>query len=224
MKIRTIMNVELSSICNNKCEYCPAPIQGKYRPTGFMTMETFEEVIGWIIRLDRQGTQREVNFFGVGEPLLNPQFMEMMEYACDKLPTYIRKHVNTNGNLLTSDIAKRLYQIGIREVDVTGHDPRITARAVRILQDADINYKVSFDFIMAPNNWAGQVDWFEPRYPKPYPCPWIHNGQVMIMSDGNITRCCIDAFGTGIFANLSMDIDQIEVTPFALCEKCHHTI
>ena len=86
-------------------------------------------------------------------------------------------------------------------IDVTGHDAKLAARAIRILREACIPGNFSMDFITAPNNWANQVRWFSPDRTLPVyrnnPCPWLARGQVMIMSDGNITNCCIDGLAKG---------------------------
>ena len=78
MKISTINSVELSSKCDNSCEYCPAPVQHKYRETGFMQWNVFKKTIEYINHFCKQNTQREINLFGVGEPTLNPHCIEMV--------------------------------------------------------------------------------------------------------------------------------------------------
>lgn len=222
MKITTINSIEISSLCNLKCPYCPASIQGQHRQTGLMSMETFEKAIEWARYFARKGTQREINLFGVGEPTLNPDLAYMIELARNKLPFGQKLHINTNGLLMTRELAVKIKDAGIDHVDITGHDPYHTAKTIRIFREVGIAGQLSFDYITAPNNWAGQVDWFEPDYHKQWPCPWIGNGQVMVMSNGDVTRCCIDAFGTGIMGTVNDDLTQMDVTPFELCRKCHH--
>jgi hypothetical protein len=46
----------------------------------------------------------------------------------------------------------------------------------------------------------------------------------MVMSDGAVTRCCIDAFGTGILGTVEDNLALMDVTPFGLCAQCHHTV
>lgn len=224
MKIETINSIETSSICDNNCPYCPAPLQHTHRETGFMEWDVFDKAISWVRFFAQQGTQREVNLFGVGEPLLNAYIIDMVEYARKHVPARIPLHLNTNGNNMTERLARALKDAGITSIDITAHNPRPAVRTIRIFQKVGIPFKISLDPVMAPNNWAGQVDWFEPHYQKPYPCPWIGRGQVMVMSNGDVTRCCIDAFGTGVLGTVHNKLDEIEVTPFELCERCHHTL
>lgn len=223
MKITTINSIEVSSICNLSCPWCPARLQSDFRPVGFMSRDIFEKTIEWVGYYARQGTQQEINLFGVGEPTLHKDLVEFVQYAHNNLPLRMKLHLNTNGLLMTEDLARQLKNAGIKSIDVTGHKARETAKTIRIFEKVGIPFKVSFDPILAPNNWAGQVDWFEPHYPTPYPCPWINRGQVMVMSNGDITRCCLDAFGKGIMGTIFDDLKNMNVTEFELCKACHHT-
>ena len=189
-----------------------------------MTQEVFEKSIDWVLHFARQGTQRELNLFGVGEPTLHTQLVEFVQYARYKLPFKQILHLNTNGNTMTEELAIRLKNVGISEIDITAHNARSAAKTRRIFMKIGINHRISIDFVINPNNWAGQVDWFEPEYDAG-PCPWLGRGQIMVMSNGDITTCCIDAFATNVFANiLEDDLTKLKLKPFALCEKCHHTI
>lgn len=226
MNITTINTIETSSLCNLKCEYCPARLQHKHREVGLMEWEVFEAAIDWVKYLCKQGTQKELNLFGIGEPLLNKDIIKMVEYARNKLPFRQRLHLNTNGILLTDKLAISLKRAGISSIDLTAHKARTTAEAIRILQNAGIDGVISLDFITRPNNWAGQVDWLEPLYfkAKGWECPWLDRGQVMVMSNGDITACCIDAFAQGVFTHVFSDITKAEVQPMKLCDNCHHII
>lgn len=233
MKISTINSIEVSSICDRKCPYCPAKDQHLHRKTGLMTMETFEKALSWVLHFSRKGTQQELNLFGVGEPTINPLLPQMIERARKVLPLRQALHINTNGHWIdteTTEItekeegyARGLRRAGISHIDITGHDPFKTAKMIRIFRQVGIPGTLSFDYITAPNNWAGQVDWFSPEY-EAGPCPWITRGQAMIMSDGKVTRCCIDAFGRGILGTVDDDLAKMDVTAFGLCETCHHEV
>jgi len=233
MKIQTINSIEVSSICDLSCRYCCAKDQGKYRETGLMTMDTFLQTMEWVLFFSRRGTQMELNLFGVGEPTLNPLLPDMISQARKNLRSCMPVHINTNGHwvdastMLVTEAERnyilRLKGAGISHIDVTGHVPFRTAKAIRVLQLCGMPGRLSVDPMTAPNNWAKQVDWFNPTY-NAGPCPWINKGQIMVMSNGDITRCCIDAFGKGILGRIDQtDIDAIDVSPFRLCQDCHHT-
>jgi hypothetical protein len=226
MKITTINTIETSSLCNNQCEYCPAPIQGKHRETGLMDWATFKEAITWVMHFCKQRTQMELNLFGVGEPTLHPDIAEMVEYARKHLPIRQKIHLNTNGNTMTFELATKLKKSGITSIDITGHNARSVAQTIRYFRQVGIPGQISMDFMTRPNDWAGQVDWFKPDYYKVdgMDCPWLGKGQAMVMSNGDITACCIDAFASGVFTHVAEDITQKQLQPFQLCHSCHHTI
>jgi len=186
-------------------------------------MEIFEQAINWVKHFCRQGTQLEVNLFGVGESTMNPNLVKMVEYARNRLPIRQKLHLNTNGILMTPELAKELKKARISEIDVTYHgNARVTANTIRILMAEGIAGQLSVDPVTRPNNWAGQVDWLEPDYS--YPCPWLGRGQAMVMSDGNVTRCCIDAFATGLMGTIFDDLTEMVIESFDLCYSCHQTI
>lgn len=232
MFINTINNIELSSICNNSCRYCPSSEVHKHRNVGLMTMGTFDRFLEWLKYFVRKGTQTELNLFGCGESTLNPNLAEMIFKARRVMPYRLPVHLNTNANWVdktTTEITEeelaqaRLWKdAGISQIDITAHDPFATAKAKRIFNELCIPSVISFDPIIVPNNWAGQVDWFNPQY-NAGPCPWLR-GQGYVLWNGDITRCCIDAFGRGVLYNVFDEIKDIETTPFFLCERCHHTI
>jgi len=226
--IETINTIELSSVCDNKCQYCPARLQSEHRLTGFMSWATFKHAIDKALVFARAGTQREINLFGVGEPTLHKYIVAMVRYAREHLPFNQVLHLNTNGNTMTMQLAKDLKDAGITSIDITGHDHAVTAKTIKIFRELEIVGNLSYDFVTAPNNWAGQVDWFEPDTRLPVyrnnPCPWLERGQVMVMSDGLITTCCIDAFGRNVICDISDNLENFEVAESELCKSCHHKI
>ncbi len=226
MKITTINTIETSSLCDNTCEYCPASTQGKHRETGLMEWDIFKQAIEWVKHFCNERTQHELNLFGVGEPTLHPDLAEMVKYARDNLPFRQKIHLNTNGNTMTFELAAKLKKSGITSIDITGHDAKAAAQTIRYFKQVGIPGQLSMDFMVRPNSWAGQVDWFEPDYYKAegMDCPWIGKGQVMVMSNGDITTCCIDAFGQSVFTHVSEDITEKALQAQKLCHNCHHII
>lgn len=219
MKITTINTIEVSALCDNRCAYCPAPTQHEHRPVGLMTLETFKRALFWVRYFADRGTQQELNLHGVGEPTLNKDLMEMIRLAREATPGVI--NFNTNGNRLTPELAAACKAAGLTSINVTAHNAESTKNAVKAIRAAGLEGHVNADFAVNPNNWGGQVAWTETVDYKLW-CHWLDKGQVMIMWDGRVTRCCLDAFGQGVFATTDDNLAELDVTPFALCEKCHH--
>lgn len=220
MKITTINTIEVSALCNFSCAYCPAPVQNRYRPVGLMTLETFKEATRWVKHFADAGTQKELNLHGVGEPTLNKDLVEMIRLARAAAPGIVI-NFNTNGNRMTPELAVACRDAGVTSINVTAHKPEATKNAVKAIRAAGLVCDVNADFAVSPNNWGGQVSWTETVDYKLW-CRWLAEGQVMVTWDGQVTRCCLDAYGQGVFADIEDDLRQCEVTPFALCETCHH--
>lgn len=223
MRPTTIMNVEVSALCNLNCVYCMAPTQGAFRRTGLMPMDVFEKVMGWVKYFVQQGTQTELNLFGTGEPLMHPELPRMVQMARKVLPLCLPVHINTNGGLMTEELAWKLKMAGISQIDITGHNHLFTARTIRLLRKLKIEFRVTYDFTLLPNNWAGQVDWYESEVT--YPCPWLYRGQLYAAWNGDILQCCFDAKASNVLGSIMKHTpDEIIVKPFDLCKKCHQTV
>jgi hypothetical protein len=223
MKPTTIMNVEVSALCNLKCVYCMAPKQAQFRQVGLMSMPTFEKVIEWIKVFVSRGTQTEVNLFGNGEPTMNPKLPEFVRMTRDALPLCLPVHTNTNGGLMTEQLCDQLINAGITQIDITGHDHFFTARTMRLFQAKGIRFNVSYDFALVANDWAGQLKWFPSQVR--YKCPWLSKGQLFIAWNGDILQCCFDAKATNVLGNIfTTNIDDIEIKSFELCKGCHQDV
>jgi hypothetical protein len=223
-KIGSIKNLEIASVCQLSCPYCPQRDQHEHRETGLMTDEVFDRSMFWLRKFVRAGTQKELNLFGVGEPLLHPKVVEFAAAARREMPRYLTLRMNTNGILVTEEIVRGLMDAGIDVIDITDHDAKTSMLAIRVFRSAGIKFGYSRDAITNPNNWGGLVDWTPSVQYQRYICPWLTDGCVMVMSDGNVTRCCQDAFARGILGTVWDDLDTIEHTPFVQCHTCHEDI
>jgi MoaA/NifB/PqqE/SkfB family radical SAM enzyme len=101
--------IEIDQRCNLKCIMC-------FRESGitsneFMTLEYFKDVV------DKLGPGLcEVWPHGFGEPMIHPQFFEMMEYLKEK---GIMWSVATNGTYLNSENNKKLLETGAKTVRIS---------------------------------------------------------------------------------------------------------
>jgi|GEM_PF-637005 len=91
-----ILTLELSNSCNYKCIMCDT---NRHRKKAFMSFDTFKNIIDSLERF-KVGT---VTPFWLGEALLNPHFIEMLDYAFEKNNNnerFISFTINTNGSML----------------------------------------------------------------------------------------------------------------------------
>jgi radical SAM protein with 4Fe4S-binding SPASM domain len=105
------LQVEVSGACNLRCRMCLvryAPAIGKKE--GALSLERFLELVDALPGL------RKLTLQGLGEPLLSPHLLEMVEYAAQR---GIEVGFNTNGTLLTGAVAERLVEAGCGWVHVS---------------------------------------------------------------------------------------------------------
>ena len=91
-----ILTIELANCCNYKCIMCDTNMQ---KNRAFMTFETFRHIID-SLKGFRVGT---ITPFWLGEPLMNPDFDRMIDYAFsmnENNNSFVSFTINTNGSLL----------------------------------------------------------------------------------------------------------------------------
>ncbi len=98
------LQVEVSSGCNASCAYCPVGTYRENYQNRLLSMETFSRLT------DAFRKVRMLYLQGWGEPLLNPDFFEMVRLAKS---ADLRVGITTNGMLLTRKIADQLVQLGL---------------------------------------------------------------------------------------------------------------
>jgi radical SAM protein with 4Fe4S-binding SPASM domain len=105
------LQVEVSGACNLRCRMCLVryvPAIGKRE--GALSFEQFIELVDGLPDL------RKLTLQGLGEPLLSPHLMAMLEHATGR---GIEVGFNTNGTLLTRPIAERLVGLGCGWIHVS---------------------------------------------------------------------------------------------------------
>jgi radical SAM protein with 4Fe4S-binding SPASM domain len=99
------LQLEVTGACNLRCHMCLV----RYRPAldrteGSLGFARFREIVDALPDLTRLTLQ------GLGEPLLAPDLLAMIEYAAAR---GVRAGFNTNATLLTRRVAERLVDAGL---------------------------------------------------------------------------------------------------------------
>lgn len=112
----TSLVIETTSRCNLRCRMCPRNHMA--RQAGDMEPRLFRRLIDEMAPWDARGHLRFVALHAFGEPLLNPNFLELAQYAGDHLPRLRELGrfrdpmqglcVSTNATLLTPELAAGL--------------------------------------------------------------------------------------------------------------------
>lgn len=228
--LQTITTIELSSICNLKCLYCinRKLAESPVRRPGLMTDKVFNKTCELLQKLVDQGTQREIHLNGNGESTMDHKLCDRISRVREILGKRAHIGLSTNGLLMTKELAVKLKESGLSQVDVSPHSPYHARKAAHILFEAKFpKGMVSWGCIIMSHNWAGQL---EKEHSvncqlNKIQCDPIIEGRGYILSEGNITPCCYDFENLGIYGSVfDDDILERPIKPYLLCKTCHQII
>jgi hypothetical protein len=117
------VHVEVTSLCNFACEFCPNP--GLERPGGMMDFQLLQAVLEEIAAT---GVTRRVVFHQQGEPLLYPRLAEAVAHAS---ALGLESCVTTNGALLNTRRVDELVGAGLSHLVVSLQTPDEASFALR---------------------------------------------------------------------------------------------
>lgn len=229
--IESIHQIEISSRCNLRCVYCPSPKLDKpVDEGGFgrekedITVENFARALEWAKHFQEAGTQGELALTGIGEALLHPQFVDLLRMAREALPDSLITF-STNGLLLTREMCEQIAPYQPR-VFVSLHRPEKAKHAVDAAREFGLLESTNVAFALDAFDWAGALDWeVSTKYPPP--CAFLSIGWCVVLADGRITTCCLDASGGGVVGSVWDEIGSLGLKPWfdervgAGCKNCH---
>src|SRR3989344_2380106 len=115
-----VVIIDPSSACNFRCAFCPTGdhrlIHLTKRFQGFLDFEIYKKCIDDLGAFGQN--IHTLKLYKDGEPMLNPNFVEMVGYARSK--AYIGKiMVTTNGSRLSRELSQRLVKSGLSIIHVS---------------------------------------------------------------------------------------------------------
>lgn len=113
MKKFDCIQIELTNNCNYKCPKCPRHGDDMKRSKGYAKTERVKQLLAESFRIAKY-----VNFSFFGEPLLHPNFIEILEFTKNK-PKGFKTVINTNLSLLTKDIMKKFIECKLNQLRVS---------------------------------------------------------------------------------------------------------
>ncbi|MBD2446897.1 radical SAM protein [Nostoc sp. FACHB-152] len=219
-----IYQVEISNFCNLTCSYCPHPSQS--RAKGNMTFSTFVDVVELAIECG----QKDLFLNNFGEPLIHPELFDFIAYAQTK---GIECKFITNGILLDEEKARRLAQLGVRDIYLSEHLVGQKERIQEMFKEKSIPLSIVYTYNphqQEKHDWAGQVTSnttsrrsLTMTLDKYKPCIFETKKRVVVLWDGSINTCCIDVNGTGIVGTVKDYLgrtDEYEFQQIPLCSTC----
>lgn len=222
--VRDVHQIELTTRCNLKCHYCP---HHPNLPREKVDMEwpTFEAALDLVRFFVRQGTQTELSLTGIGESMLHPRFVEMVAEARAAIGPERMLTVTTNGLLLDEEMARVIAPFR-PAVFVSLHRPEKAAPAMVAARKHGILAGRNTAFADNAFNWAGYQENWTPMVSAPnIKCEFLRAGWCVVLVDGRIATCCLDADGSSVIGKLGDDPESLMLKPWGAerkgCSACH---
>lgn len=212
----SILTIEINTteLCNRTCVFCP-----RHDPSVYPNRNLHLTVKGAMLiaeELMRSEYTGKISFSGFGENLLNPWFVEIVEQMRYFLPSNVIE-CNTNGDKLTPQYAKDLFNAGMTNIYINLYDgPEqvepfdAIMKEVGIEPEVQYKYRVHYGDVekhgLLLNNRSGVVDWIgiedssiEKLKGKPCYYPFY---KMFVDWNGDCILCCNDWDRTQIVGNL----------------------
>lgn len=238
------VNLELTNHCNLRCTFCPVNTTMQ-RPKGYMDADLFRRII------DRNEQLDFVLAFQWGEPLLHPQFFELVRYAADR---GVRTMITSNGTHLSPENRRKILECGLERVTFSVDGDHATHEAIRgydldrLREDVtalvaerdaagaplriDVSMVVdgaterALDTYFA--DWKGVADRVQaiPRLvaeKRTTACRELWRGTLVVLWDGRVTTCCVDSEGLLTVGNANEEPlrDIFNGEPMQAIRKAH---
>ncbi len=223
----TSVNLELTNKCNLRCSMCPVN-QDMVRPKGFMDPALFLKI------LDENPQLEFILAFQWGEPLMHPQFFELVAEARQR---GVRVMITTNGTylnktkrtqLLQSDLERITFSVdGVGDVHtrIRGYEYDRLKKDILAFKDErdrsgrrtpyiDVSmvvFEETESYVEAfKEEWTHLVDRVQtiPKFvsgPRVSPCRELWRGTSVVLWDGRVTICCRDSEGSSVVGDANRE-------------------
>ena len=216
--IQEIHELELSSLCNLACVYCPHPTL--QREKGNMEWKIFERTMEHVAYYRRQGTQTELSLTGIGEAILYPAFAAALARSRAVMGDGLIV-MATNGVAVTDEIIRLLKEYRVR-VYVSLHRPEVAVPAGVAMNKAGVEVLANHAFVDSSIDWGGQVKWHASA--PSHPCDYLGRGWASVKQNGDVDACCVDAHDRHPIGNVWDEIGSLRTHAIPLCASCHLTV
>lgn len=223
--VRDVHQIELTTRCNLRCHYCPH-FPELPREKVDMTWDVYLAALDLVRHFVRVGTQTELSLTGIGESMLHPRFIEAVAEARVAIGPSRMLTLTTNGLLLDDDVARSIAPFR-PSVFVSLHRPEKAAFAVEVAKRHGILAGINNSFATASFDWAGsQKNWTPIRSAPKIKCEYLRSGWAVVLVDGRVATCCLDADGSSVVGDVWTDPAKLLLAPWKGktgngCESCH---
>jgi len=163
--LSSLLTVEINTteLCNRTCVFCPRHDKNVYPNRNLnMSLETAQAIAD---NLSLDNYKGKVSYSGFSENLLNKKFADIIKILKDKLPETTAE-CNTNGDRLTPEYAKQLFDSGLDLLYINLYDGIDQIKKFdEIMKDVDkskYKYRAHYsqaDYGLNINNRGGSITW-----------------------------------------------------------------
>ena len=163
--LSSLLTVEINTteLCNRTCVFCPRHDKNVYPNRNLnMSLETAQAIAD---NLSLDNYKGKISYSGFSENLLNKKFADIIKILKDKLPETTAE-CNTNGDRLTPEYAKQLFDSGLDLLYINLYDGIDQIKKFdEIMKDVDkskYKYRAHYsqaDYGLNINNRGGSITW-----------------------------------------------------------------
>jgi len=165
-----VVEINLTELCNRKCVFCPR-VDPKVFPNRNLhtDLNTSLKIANDLAEKNYDG---RISFSGFGEPLLCKDFDEHIKIFRKKMPK-VSLETNTNGDRLTPDRIKELFNVGISNLYINMYDG---PEQIEFFEDMILKSGINKERLYLRPHWVGyHKDWGL----------FLNNRSGMVMSEDN---------------------------------------
>ena len=107
----SLVEIEVFSYCNRQCWFCPNSFIDRHTSNTYMSEQDYLNILKQLYDLDYRGYSR------YNEPLSDKIILTRIKQAHQLLPN-ATLHTNTNGDFLTDEYIRELYDAGLRSLNI----------------------------------------------------------------------------------------------------------
>lgn len=163
--LSSLLTVEINTteLCNRTCVFCPRHDKNVYPNRNLnMSLETAQAIAD---NLSLDNYKGKISYSGFSENLLNKKFADIIKILKEKLPETTAE-CNTNGDRLTPEYAKQLFDSGLDILYINLYDGIDQIEKFdEIMKDIDkskYKYRAHYsqaDYGLNINNRGGSITW-----------------------------------------------------------------
>ncbi len=123
LKTPFILYCDPASVCNLQCEFCPCGrahadlwTEDKKKSVGIMDYDVFKKIVNDCSEFPDK--IKVLRMYKEGEPLLNPNFAEMVEFA-KKSGHFLSIDTTSNGTLLNPKLNRKIVNAGLDRINIS---------------------------------------------------------------------------------------------------------